>query len=1508
MNQNNSIEPNSFTKVLDLNLNTSLTKDDTVTYARNATLFSQQGDLIFYQTEMGNKKVTDIPYPLIGHERLPDGTFVLFMTNDISSEIGIFNEVNYSYKKVLNASWLNFNRSYLITAKSKEDSFGNFNIYWSDQRRNPDRILNLSNASEATSDSIRLAKIITPPLVDIKKSTAGILPNGTYQAGIFYSISGVKFGQFYGLTLPQSIFSTNNNNGALEVEIDNLLNEFKEFQLVIIQTTKNTTTAKIIGTYPRETQKVHISNFEDPEYLPINLSELVLENVVYPASDQINGNNQILFRVGLETIPEVNYQSKAFEIEAEYVAYQVPENYYEYGDKVGHYRDESYLYFVQLIHKLGVYSSSFPLKGRNARSSDIQLASGNDVYETKVPSCVVDEPIKVWQASNTASPMAKIETEFKDGCEGREIGFGEFAFSESKDTYPDNETYGEYAGMPIQLFKFPDEAKVPRFSVVDGKNYLNILGVRFKNIQAPTLKDGSIDTNWIGYRIIRADRRGNKSVISRGMLTNVRSYKDNVTEKDVFYTNYPFNDLSADQLISETQTTFKNNVENDFTPAKGVYFDRFNFYSPHNYIGKYSLGEEIKIETEEVAEVSGNFEPVYKHPKNRLLSLFSFWLAAAMGATQALLTTLGKTTYTSNSESDESVTAGVRFDISKEYKLETVDDLIGLDVIGLTTDAIKALDPTKILDFIRIILVTITALGLKVLAFTFIGIQYANIVLDAIYKFLGYTQYAYQYNSKGLFNKQFGVKTGFKRRHLDEYRYLGSGIISLKDGLYQNFGKHNTVYLKLNENISGYANIDNTRNTATNFGVCNDITSQIQSKAVAYYATSKILNPNQYGRIESNTNFILTHNNYFTFGDSEIVFGGDCWINKFSVLNKHKFFTQDISNFNYADGAEFDYRQYRNIGYPRFWMNSFQYDFSELISKDVTNFSTFSRTVASRHNLDCKGDDKENIFRVDDAYFYTSYNGVLEFFVESDFNLAFREENTDVENLFYSEKSSSLSEIFRSDRINKEEAFKYDTSFSKQADEIFAETQPVNYDPDNDKIYYAKNGLVYSLPAYKEQQFDNWLYFLSNNYYEFPRSEFGNLISLQRVANERILFLFDRSSPYITLGQNQLELKDGTEIQIGSGGIFAQPPQGLIYTENFYGNSQSRSAVTNHFGTFYTSERQGRLFNFSQGLNEISKEGIDRWSSFFLPLKLTEKYPDFKDKDNTVKGIGFLVSFDPRSEVVYFSKKDYYPKDEYLDKITYDSIKNQFYYTDLPIELSNERFFENLSLNISYFPALKGFIGFHDWNPDSSILGEKSLFTVKDTGIWIHKDCQNYCNYYGKQYPFEVEFIASNKFEVKTLSSLEYYLECYKYLEDCINKNHLLDENFSHLIISNSEQISGILELNKNPLNPYEESEYPKILDNKLGFKILYTKKENKYRIDQFYDIIKDRNSGTHIFFQSKNGWSKVINPLAIDVNKHPYERKLFRHYDTRILFMKDKPISKMIFKLNLSKELKSQR
>ena len=51
----------------------------------------------------------------------------------------------------------------------------------------------------------------------------------------------------------------------------------------------------------------------------------------------------------------------------------------------------------------------------------------------------------------------------------------------------------------------------------------------------------------VSYKIVRADRGTNKSVIAKGILRNVNKYTRD--EQDYFYPNYPYNDLGTDPYV-----------------------------------------------------------------------------------------------------------------------------------------------------------------------------------------------------------------------------------------------------------------------------------------------------------------------------------------------------------------------------------------------------------------------------------------------------------------------------------------------------------------------------------------------------------------------------------------------------------------------------------------------------------------------------------------------------------------------------------------------------------------------------------------------------------------------------------------------------------------------------------------------------------------------------------------------------------------------------------------------
>ena len=107
-------------------------------------------------------------------------------------------------------------------------------------------------------------------------------------------------------------------------------------------------------------------------------------------------------------------------------------------------------------------------------------------------------------------------------------------------------------------------------------------------------------------------------------------------------------------------------------------------------------------------------------------------------------------------------------------------------------------------------------------------------------------------------------------------------------------------------------------------------------------------------------------------------------------------------------------------------------------------------------------------------------------------------------------------------------------------------------------------------------------------------------------------------------------------------------------------------------------------------------------------------------------------------------------------------------------------------------------ISYHDWHPDLTLPTKSTIVTTRTDEFWSHNfACNDYCNFYDVQYPFEIEFPIVTGQSITTLKSVEYILECYKRDSyNCVDQFHVLDYNFDYAVIHNTEQVSAYLKLN----------------------------------------------------------------------------------------------------------------
>jgi hypothetical protein len=695
--------------------------------------------------------------------------------------------------------------------------------------------------------------------------------------------------------------------------------------------------------------------------------------------------------------------------------------------------------------------------------------------------------------------------------------------------------------------------------------------------------------------------------------------------------------------------------------------------------------------------------------------------------------------------------------------------------------------------------------------------------------------------------------------------------------------------------------------------------------------------------------------------ETPVFFGGDTYINRYTEKNNMLFFNNWM--YNLPNGTEFNYFLSQLVPQVRFWANTQKYDTGQL----VEGFTTVSGIVNALQNLIANlptatssltgsGSLPRSLYKLDNenynynfansfnllnpfrypgafstkrSFFYLGVSSIRDFFVESDVIVDYRQaRELPYEKHYNPYGFNDLFELLNinPDWITRGNSYFYDYSLSitKLFTQYFSQgvAQSNFYDPKVADQCFTQypDRLVYSLPQQQESVKDGWFTYLANNYKNFQ----DEIIGVKNFAKTGIFIAFKNASPLILQGVDQLQTDLGTKITLGDGGLFANQPQNVTNADRpyEYGSCQNRlSIIATPVGMFYASQEQGKIFTYGEGLQEISARNMKWWFNNFLPYKLLEDFPEYPHTDNTVAGIGIHASYNNEDTVLYFSKRDFKLKLEYKDVLEYNLEEDVFIIPSLGnntpiILLGDPEYFEDASWTVSYDPKNQYWVSFHDWHPNLFMPSKGNFYTTKEDGIYEHgKGCTSYCNFYGVDYPFEIEVPITTGQQVNTIRSLEYILECYRRSEfNCVDQFHVLDFNFDKAVIYNTEQVSGILELIPYPKNnPFAAQQYPLLTPLQNSYEVLFSKEENKYRINQFWDITRDRGEFTgteeNIWITEPNGYKKNLNPVNLDYQKLPQERKKFRHYANFLHLRRDvSDNTNMIVKILNTKKTYSPR
>ena len=1573
----NSAKTATYVKGLIKDYNDSYVPEGVWINAINAVTNSHKGDAGTIGNEPSNRFCVEVPYTVIGLVRRDSDVWIVFSTNNVLSEIGYFTESTCAYKKVVADKCLGFKKEYLITGVAQYNFDCTWSVFFADGL-NPDRTINLDNVPylftwdrtnpdcpiKVFSDCLdceqtRLNYLMNPPCITLKKAIgAGSLLNGSYQAVIAYTINGQRVSNYFSPSNVQGLWDHIGVAGGLEIFIENLDTRFEEYELVIVANINSQNFARKIGNYSTNQSVVYLDIYaESLPSIPLSIIPLVVP--VYEKCDKMFSVNNYLLRSGIYSKYEFNYQPLANNILTYWQEVEYPADYYyDGGSNTSYMRDEQYAFFIRWLYNDGDKSASYHIPGRPPQASDLVFVSNNDV--------LYPDDNQYWQVYNTATiTSSSVNQVLPDG--GTVTKEGLMGYWESTEKYPINrpQVWGDLCGVPVRHHKFPDNCVSHIHNQGGDKIYL--LGVKFSNIQHPLDNNGNPIENIIGYEILRGSREGNRTIIAKGMLNNMREYK-NIGDQKVLYQNYPYNDLRPDYFLRSSIAQDQGESPDNDGAALTIYkLDYYSFHSPETNFAKPFLAyNEIRLYTKEYGTSRGQFEYPYGHPKHKLITNASYLLALTFGLAIGIRSAFG-TKQISKSADDATNTAAAAILSGTTFgafgpnpgTIASLVPSLGLTPLGVSTGSFGAvvggftngafLGNSGGLQFPQIVETGGDLTGLDLRSFfpgygTKVGqvafdlIKYAlflatikywagqglDAALNVIYELLPFRQYALQYNSHAFYSNYKPICTNssignIRRLHVESV-YVKDQIQSF-DATYNinNLYRNNYVAVKIKGNfpeisLNDSAITDKSRKTVREAQLpFNNPTNQvISSTTSAYYGGLKIDLENQYGQLEGivqvpigmcyETTSSKVPNKRYT---STTLFGGDIYINRYTEKNPFFFFVNWL--YDLPNGTEFDYSQYGNVLYPRYWGNFTKFDRSSITSPfswnaiknyvggDSDSLLGWIKAASAYHHLD-RNTSVTNTFIVTSAWFYLFCNGVRDFFVESEVNLAYRDYGDLTSQRHYDYKNfTDTARMFRTDIIQSGNYYKYDYSLSisklLSQYKTFSAILPRSYDPTvAETCYtYVSGKVLYSLQQQSEQARESWRIYLPNNYKDFEY----DVTCFKPINRTGALILFQDAEPTSFTGVDQLQTAAGTKITIGDGGLFAQPFQSLVNADDEYeyGSCQdTRSVVNTPYGTFWMSRSTGKILNYTgSSIVDIAMNGMRYWFGEHLPNVLTTQFPEFPFTENTVVGIGCQAVYDTQYEIVYFSKRDFKALD---NKGVKYNVEGKYWYVNRQagvevIELGDPKFFENCSWTISYDPKTKMWLSFHDWHPNHSFGVNDHFYTIKDKSFWKHNDvCNSFCNFYGTEYPFEVEVPINTVAAITTIKSVEYYLEVLNYSQDCIDPYHVLDANFDYAMIYNTEQNSGLLKLNLKPRNPKELLNYPIVLPDKI--EIMFSKEENKYRFNQFWDATRDRGEFSGIeyrmFNTEQNGYRKVLNPTFIDYNKSPLQRKKFRHYGNRLI------------------------
>lgn len=1137
------------------------------------------------------------------------------------------------------------------------------------------------------------------------------------------------------------------------------------------------------------------------------------------------------------------------------------------------------------------------------------------------------------------SSTCTYEQPIVQNCTAVPFKYGKFAYTESSNTYPDNKELYDSSRLAIQEEDIPEGYRTffqSQFaeSVDEGQYVLRpetdyscqpirhfrmpsnkVSPFMYENEQAPLANsliyplgvtiDESLINNFLdiavnngliqkqkrdlitGYEILRGDITQDRSILSSGLLYDMRSYKgkDNT---DIYYSSYPYNDLGDDKL------NYENQDRDSFIPHKydGEKNDKFTYHSPETDYYKPTLASEMAVLGYMFGKSRGFFDEVKDHSK---------WVIL-----------------TSKAKNLAGLLAGIEVATEVAVNLAQAGENFRVGVFGGPAGGGVSSNPVGV------------------------GLSIASAALSAISSVLAnYGRYRYEwlntfenlgqpenfasyYTSVGIYNYlQLLQEEGNLLRGLNSAKYLKEGNFVETNDItgertsINNLDRERSVYLSLGEHpleypaqYIGYDNNTQDFNSssltfASESGVCSEGKSEeIRKNIASPYVALKNYLPAQYGTINSVKWLTTGYKGDLSNPSSGClsIFGGDTFISRHSLKRKMPLF--NTTAFGLGSLTPFNYKFYANIGKePRFYA-------------DYKVISDFSRNSAIFPEIDYKlrfdcPTKRENYHRPP-SKFYLYYYGIPSFLTETRINTNNRTAELGLARNFYP-NYGDIGELTQEKNVSIREPnyFFYNDTYSKGVTKTASRTLRDNFEQsDNDCRNDKPNGILWSLPDTSETNFsDPWLIYRPLDYIEFP-SSYGKLKDIRTIEREQILIRFE----------NTTAIFDAIDMTIDDGknpesrnllNSFARRPLTFSETDLGYGGTQSSQSVSCEFGHFHVDAKRGQVVHISpggKGMEEISSmiggkpSGMRNWFKEHLPFKILNSVQSGSediDLDNAYNGLGITMGYDSRFRRVFITKRDYKAKTcvEYIQGQGFVECGKE----DI-ISLEDTDYFENVSWTISYSPIEQKWIGWYSYCPNYYIAYQNYFQTglnnptdTDEFGLWSHLlSNRTYQVFYGKKYPFIVEYMLKRTYGDMLLKTVGMQFEVQRYHNE-FDVAEIEDKPFNKMWVWSPLTNSGELHPVINTGQISQISAYPKTAPDGTYQEVLITKNHSEYTVNYIYNRIIKRNLNNPPWNWDINQIDKTINTDVVvfggknileNMRSNVFTVRLQQDSDTRLRYI----------------------